>query len=148
MTSPTEIIKGVFIGDQYTSADFEFFLKNHITRVVNCTPDVLNKFPWVKYYRIPLGDSPGKIDNEIMLNNLSNAIKFVLSEPLQDNDKVLIHCHAGVSRSCTVAVAVLRICCADSLQQAIAMVIAKRPIAFYNGTRMNFRQALHDYFNE
>jgi len=154
MSIPTEILPGVFIGDQFVANNFEFFVKHNIVRVINCTPDVPFYFPWVQYFRINLNDISNTENNEIMAKNIPFAITFIY-QVLQENftnsfpkKSVLIHCHAGISRSCTVAAALLRSCCTDNVDIAIAMVISKRPIAFFNGTFINFRKALYLVFNE
>ena len=169
MSTPTEILPGVFIGDQYTASNFEFFLRNNIVRVVNCTPDVPFYFPWVQYFRINLNDKADGVNNEIMAAHLPHAVNFIMeamnenkSSPFGKNNdfsifsdtnplqkkSVLIHCHAGISRSCTVAVALLRTCCTDNLNTAVTMVVSRRPIAFFNGTFINFKSALKTVFKE
>jgi len=149
MTSPTEFLPGIFVGDQFAAKNPRFFQEANIKKVVNCTPDVPFYFENsnVQYKRISLGDSPDEINNNIMETNLLSAVKFVLDGHKFDRKNgVLIHCHVGISRSCTVAVAVIRMCCAQSIPQAVAMLLTRRPIAFYNGTRLNFSKALYNVF--
>ena len=145
MSNATEIIPGVFVGNQFTAADKAFFINNNIRRVVNCTPDLPFYFEsaGVQYYRIPLNDLSDDVNNGIMKNHLLPVIHFIYGGRPSRESGVLIHCHAGVSRSCTVAVALLRVCCAESISQAIGLLIAKRRIAFFNGARLNFRNALY-----
>lgn len=171
MSKPTEILPGVFIGDQFTAKNFEFFVKNNIIRVVNCTADIPLHFPWVQYMRIPVNDTSENINNEIMAKSIPKAVQFIL-EIVKENQVqkeksrpnvmntfnslydttdyirkgVLIHCAAGISRSCTIGAAVIRSCCATSIDNALAMVLAKRPIAFFNGTFVNFNKALVETF--
>lgn len=146
MSFPTEIIPGVFVGDMFTASNLKFFQDNKIYKVVNCTPDIPFHFPWVKYHRISLLDSSNKINNDIMAAHIPLTIQFILQDKPSRDSGVLIHCHAGISRSCTVAVGLLRTCCATSLPQATAMLLSKRPQAFFNGTVMNFQQALISVF--
>ncbi len=97
--------------------------------------------------RIPVADSDTKESNDIMAMMLPYAIQFILRPRPTVNDAVLIHCHAGVSRSCTVAVAVLRVCCAKSLRHAIGLCVGRRPVAFFGGTVLNFWRALETTFH-
>ena len=147
-TIPSQIAKNVWVGDMNVAKDFGFFVRNNIKRVVNCTPDVPFHFSWCSYMRIPVGDSSSKIQNEVMKNAIPTALRFILEPRPSDFDAVLIHCHVGVSRSCTVAAAVLRACCASTIPQSIAMVVTRRPVAFFNGTQLNFRKALYAVFQQ
>lgn len=148
MSEPTEIIPGVFVGDQFTAKDQLFFKKNNITRVVNCTPDVPFYFPGVRYYRIPIGDSSHFDDNDIMARNLPVAVGFIMEAQPGKYRGVLIHCHVGVSRSCTVAVALLRTCFTNTIDEAIKIVVSKRPVAFFNGNHFNFMKALKQVYGK
>lgn len=146
LASVTEILPGVFIGDQMVAQTKQFFDDFQITHVVNCTVNVPCYFPHVRYLRIPVLDYPTDENNEIMVKGINRAIPFIAQARLNPNNKVLIHCQAGVSRSCTIAAALVRYCCAESIDQAIALVVAKRPIAFFSGVHVNFKPALQKVF--
>lgn len=148
MSEPTEILPGVFVGDQFTAANADFFNRNRIVRVVNCTPTIPFYFPnKARYMRIPIDDSSDDLNNHIMASYMLPAIRFVLEIEPSPNRGVLIHCHAGISRSCTIAVAVLRFCCAPSIDKAIKTLVSKRRIAFFNGMYYNFSKALYLVFS-
>lgn len=143
----SEILPGVYVGDANAARDPSVFLTKRITRVVNCTPDLPFSFPdQAQYMRIPVADADTEQSNRIMTALLPEAIRFILYPRPSVEQGVLIHCHAGVSRSCTVAVAVLRVCCASSLRQAISLCVARRPVAFFNGTMLNFWRTLETTF--
>ena len=142
----SELLPGIYVGDANTARDAAFFARNNITRVVNCTPHIPFYFPNVKYMRIPVYDADTPYNNKVMKTALPLALAFALNPRPSVEQGVLIHCQAGVSRSCTVAVAVLRVCCASSLQQAVALCRARRPIAFFGGLVFNFRQTLGSMF--
>jgi hypothetical protein len=134
---------GLWIGNQFSAHDVNFYLENNIKRVVNCTPNVsFIRFPTIRGMRIPVQDSSDSATNMQMAAYLPKAVAFILGEPPSRLNAVLVHCHVGVSRSSTVVAATLRTCCARSMNQALAMVISKRPIAFFNGMIVNFREAL------
>jgi len=63
----------------------------------------------------------------------SNEMKDILefTKPLISTDKLLVHCHAGISRSTAVACGVL---CQHGLtpSEAVKYVLSVRPIAFPN----------------
>jgi len=147
MTQPTEFLTGIFVGDQFTAANAQFFRDNNIVRVVNCTktlPFYYNQS--AQYFRVPVDDSSDDQNNEIMARHMLPAIRFVLEIQPSASRGVLIHCHAGVSRSCTVAAAVIRYCCAQTIPIAINMLISKRDFAFFRGMYVNFSKALYQVF--
>lgn len=147
MTQPTEFLPGIFVGDHLTASDPDFFRRQNIVRVVNCTNSIPCYFPNVDYFRIPVDDAGDDVNNNVMAAYIPAAIKFVLKPPLPGKRSgVLIHCQAGVSRSCTVAVAVLRWCCQPTIRDAITTLLAKRDIAFVNGRYFNFEKALLQVF--
>lgn len=140
---PTEIIKGIYVGNYFTSKDAAFFQDKRIGIVINCTKDLPFHFDTTNY-RIPVNDSNSEEDNLVMAYAIPDVLRIVRDNSGYTN--ILIHCQAGVSRSCTVAAAILRACCCQSIPQAIALVVAKRPIAFFSGKYVNFRSALIQAF--
>lgn len=144
----SEILPGVYVGNASTARDAQFFRDKRIGKVVNCTPDLPFYFPQLKCMRIPVYDTDDVTNSRIMTQALPLAVSFILNDPVPTVDRgVLIHCHAGVSRSCTVAVAVLRVCCARSLRHAISLCLSRRSIAFFGGTVINFWRALETVFH-
>jgi len=143
----TEVLPGVYVGNQFDACDAAMFRERRITRVVNCTPDVPFYFAAnVDYMRIPVQDSILDVDNDAMARALPGALQFIFRDLPTENNGVLIHCHAGVSRSCTVAAAAIRLCCARDIPQAIGLCLSRRPQAFFRGTQVNFAAALHTVF--
>jgi len=149
MTEPTEFLPGIFVGDKFIASDENFFKENNIVRVVNCTSTLPFSFPSrAQYFRIPIEDSSDEINNNLMAAYLIPAIKFVMEVQPRKGRGVLIHCQAGISRSCTVAVGVLRACCCSTIKQAMETLMMKRDIAFFRGMYVNFEKALYRVFPE
>lgn len=149
MTEPTEILPGIYVGDQWVAEDENFFKDKNIVRVINCTATLPFYFPSrAQYFRIPIDDSPDEMSNNIMAAYLLPAVKFALMTPPSKGKGVLIHCHAGVSRSCTVAVAILRVCCTKTVRDAMNILMLKRDVAFFRGLHVNFERALYSVFTE
>jgi protein tyrosine phosphatase len=150
MTQPTEFLPGIFVGDQWTAANEIFFKDNNIKKVVNCTSTLPFYFPlFAKYVRIPVDDAADEVSNNMMAAYIPSVIDFILTPlPSKATGGVLIHCQAGVSRSCTVAVAVLRYCCSKTIKEAVNILRMKRDIAFFWGFYMNFERALYNVFTK
>jgi dual specificity phosphatase 12 len=144
---PTEFLPGVYVGDQLVASNPDFFRDKNIIKVVNCTNTLPCYFPNIEYFRIPVDDASDEVNNNIMAAHIIPAIKFILKETPSKNAGVLIHCHAGVSRSCTVATALLRYCCVPTLRHAVSILVEKRKIAFMNGRYINFQHALLQIFH-
>lgn len=99
-TSPIEIIPNLYLGNIINAGNFEQLKLNEIDTIVNVTEEHECYFPNdFTYYKIPLKDAKGvKIPN-----NFAKHTEKIHKE-LQNNKKVLIHCHHGRSRSVALLV--------------------------------------------
>ena len=164
--STSEILPGFYIGNQRASTDVKFLSK--IDVIVNCTKHIkFTKLTGKKhiYIRIPVND-PGNSDHlsiddlsdnddqVIMLKYMPIVIELIAHYRKQGK-RVLVHCHAGMQRSCIIAAAYI-ICygqwAAPTLtdrqfriaktERVIRLLVNKRPVAFNGGLSVNFRPAL------
>ena len=139
--SVSEIIPGLFVGDINIARNSDFMKSNNIKRIVNCTKHIPCYFRnLILYYQIPVNDT--FLDSDILQTHLLPAVNFMMY-PSKSN-AVLIHCHAGISRSCTVAAAFIRLFYFPNIPDAINFVISKRHIAFSHG--VEFRKVLENLF--
>jgi len=135
------IAEGVYISSQDVAADFALLKKNKITHILNCATGIKNMFPKnFQYLNIELLDEPStmikhhfRVTNEFILNAISNK------------GNVLIHCNAGISRSCTLAIAYIMWSQRKSYFDAFEVVKQARP-----GCRPNdgFMRQLREYEDE
>lgn len=145
----SEIMPGVYVGDRFVANDEQFFRRRNIVRVVNCTEVVPFYFPQLaRYFRVPVDDSSGDADNNVMAAYMLPAIRFIMEGRPSGERGVLIHCQAGVSRSCTVAVGLLRFCCFPTIAHAIRALVDRRNVAFFGGRYLNFEKALYKVFGK
>ncbi|KAI8806031.1 protein-tyrosine phosphatase-like protein, partial [Cladochytrium replicatum] len=79
--------------------------------------------PSVHYHDFSIEDSPN--ENISLLFTRTNAI---IDYAREHNERVLVHCHAGVSRSATVVLAYLVMRCGMSLKDAWEVTYRSRPI--------------------
>ena len=115
--SGTEICKNVYLGSAAAAANMDWLLEMGITHIVNCTRDVqcfwnetinksfrLEDFPGYKemhYMRVPIDDS--KTDD--VQHYFDKSYAFIDNALKNKNNKVLIHCYLGQSRSASITTA-------------------------------------------
>ena len=95
-----EIIPNIFIGNYAFALNKKLLLENKITHILNCGNGLKNfysKEGIFKYKQIPLYDS--KTQN---LTQFINDINIFVEEGSSNENKILIHCGEGVSRSAAV----------------------------------------------
>ncbi len=143
---PTHLVDNIWIGDASASKNKSFLLRNNIKRIVNCTTNLPFYWKDTGNFRIPIGDSTSTQDNTTFRNYLPSALAFARFPRSTMDSGILIHCHVGVSRSCSFAVAYLRAYHFDNIASSVDFVCYKRPASFFGGRVMNFKRALYDYF--
>ena len=142
-----QILTGIFVGNMVAAKDEKFLRANNIKRIVNCTPDVPFYYPEIiQYVRLPLNDRADAENNAMLEHLLPAVLEFMAAPQPSDVDAVLVHCHMGVSRSCSVTAAYLRAFYYECLCKAFAHVRKYRPSAFFFGRSYNFHDALTNFF--
>lgn len=94
----------LFLGNVESSSDISFINDNNITTIINCTPDLPNKYEHqgICYIRIPISD--------ILSEPIHNYFKMtynIINKTKKNGGNVLIHCLQGISRSSTIVLAYL-----------------------------------------
>ena len=106
------------------------FTRHHITTTTESGKTI---------YRIGIHDTPLE-----PLDRILPPLIPVLHQALHDHKRILIHCQAGMSRSASVAVALLAISQNLSFTEALSYVVLKRPIVKPNdGFMVMTREFLH-----
>ena len=136
-TSAHQITDNIFVGGYKKSNDLSFLNKFGITNVVKLYSNKSydKKFPEINYITFPTLDLPEYDISE----DAAQAVLF-MRECIQDNERVLVHCHAGVSRSVTVVILYLMLYEGLTVNQAFAKVKKKR---FYARPNVGFMDYLH-----
>ncbi len=92
---PVEIIPHLYLGSIGCASNLKELKKVNITHILCCGTGIKNYFPnEFKYYNISILDS----DKEDIKKYFESSHKFI-HEDIQNEGYLLIHCHAGVSRS-------------------------------------------------
>lgn len=134
----TEIIPNLFIGNSTGCKDADQF-----SLVVNCTTDQPFYSSTVENVRINLDDE--ETSDEGMIHELeSKSVLPKILACLQHNQKVLVHCHVGMSRSPTVVLCFLLQYVQDmTVLDAIDLIVRRRPIVFQLG--YNFKKTIKHF---
>lgn len=124
----SEIIHNLYISDKNHIS----FIQSDYDLIVNCTPDI--PFPIIckSTIRIPVYDHPSYSQKMYYAIKKTHALEYIHSH-LQDGKTVLVHCHAGIQRSCSVVACYLVKYHKLTTDQAIEYIKTRRPIAFVNG---------------
>eukprot|EP01084_Bolivina_argentea_P112409 200476_1 len=93
----------LYLGNSRNAADGDTLKSLGITHVVNVTVNIENYFEkdGIKYLQFKIEDNPS-VDISIYFNE---AIEFIDNALSETNNKVFVHCQAGISRSASVVIA-------------------------------------------
>ncbi len=129
MSNVNLIIPRIYLGNYVIAADEKWLKENNITVVFNCTKTL----PFAKSikhkYRVPVDDSLQEEDLRKM-GFWSFEIIYKLLQEYRSGANILIHCHAGMQRSAAVVAMFLMFLTKKPLDEVIAFIKSKRPIAF------------------
>lgn len=118
---PVEILPYLFLGDIKIARSRESLKRAGLTRVLNVSR-LENSFESeLVYKQIPVDDAP----NVNLSEHFPDAFRFIDSARVNE-ERVLVHCQAGMSRSVTVILAYLMYHMCMSLEQAYDFVKAKK----------------------
>jgi len=119
--------EGIFVGGYLAAADGNLIKRLGITRIVKMFaddktyPGGYHRHAGIKYLVIPADDVP----NYDIRSDMISTAKFI-KEGAAGGERILVHCHAGVSRSVTIVLFYLMLQGYD-LDSAMALVKSKRP---------------------
>ncbi|KAL8619751.1 hypothetical protein ACOMHN_025837 [Nucella lapillus] len=138
------VLPFLYLGNERDAAALESLRRHNITYVLNVTAHVPQHWQahGIRYKRIPASDS----GQQNLKQYFEEAIEFI-DDARQQGANVLIHCHAGVSRSATITIAYLLKHTRLAMGDAYKFVKAKRGIISPNfnflGQLLEFEQDLN-----
>ena len=94
--------------------------------IVNCTKSLIGAPGSV---RVPIDDDESECDNLIKRLRETNVLERI-NDALSKGQSVLVHCYAGVQRSCAVVACYLIRYHQMTPESAIAFIKSKREVAF------------------
>lgn len=127
-----QILPGLYIGSLREAANLVDLKRHNITLIVNLS-DEPNIFPDdFDYIRIDVDDVATERDKLMAALRDTGTLEHI-HEVLAQREAVLVHCHAGISRSSTVVVLYLVRYQHMSIKEAIAFVRERHRKAFLLG---------------
>lgn len=134
----TEILHGIFIGSESNARNLEELSSEHIRHIVNVTSHVpLYHSDQFHYHHIPADDT----QKQNLLEYFDQAYSFI-SQAIENNERVLVHCVAGISRSPAIVISFLMRYGHMKMNDAYEFVKTKRSIVSPN---LNFMGQLLQY---
>ena len=94
-----KITDRIFIGCYTAAQNLDFGNRHSITHVLNCTPDPHRGLSDLKVRQLNIHDG-----NEVTPENIRFAIDCI-EEAVHNGGRILVHCHAGISRSTSMVLA-------------------------------------------
>jgi protein-tyrosine phosphatase len=129
MFPPRQVLERVWIGSIDTAQDEYFIRDNNIGLIVNCTRHVPSPFKDdIPTYRIPIDDS--KDWQPLFLKHIRQVTRQMHLILTTTDKSILVHCHAGVSRSSSVVASYLILYQGFSPDNAIAYIQSMKPETF------------------
>jgi protein-tyrosine phosphatase len=128
----------LFLGSQYSSRTDEL-VKNNITNVISigCNP-IYNNSLSIKNYKFNIEDNGNKDNVNDFFTKIIPEIHNIINTLLQNNDKVLVHCQAGISRSAIVIITWLMKYKKMDFYCALSYVKKIRPVVCPNSSFINY----------
>lgn len=135
-----EVSPRLWVGSSADSRNKAFLKKHDIGLVVNATKTIPFSSRHILGYRVPVDDHPD--ENDTMLEYFPITSR-IIDETLKSGQGVLVHCYAGIQRSCAVAAAYLMHSTGCGAKDAMATIQAQKTEAFQPVP--TFGRALHAF---
>ena len=138
---PVELINNLYIGSVGAAMNYKILKEKGITHIICAAMNIKQYFPdKFKYLTVNLLDS----ENENIKKYFDQTGKFI-DQAFKNKGKVLVHCHAGISRSSSICLAYIIKYRKISLDKALEIVKKKRDKINPNP---GFMQQLREYQKE
>uniref|UniRef100_A0AC34F1R8 Dual specificity phosphatase n=1 Tax=Panagrolaimus sp. ES5 TaxID=591445 RepID=A0AC34F1R8_9BILA len=135
------VANGVYTSSQDVASEFKLLKENGITHIINCATGIQNLFKkHFIYHNLELLDEPSA-----RIKTHFKATNEFISNAVAGGGKVLIHCNAGISRSCTIAIAYVMWSEKKKYFDAFEQVKAARSVCRPND---GFMRQLREYEDE
>jgi protein-tyrosine phosphatase len=134
-----EIISYLCIGSYHAISDYSKF-----NLIINCTKHI-DTSNIENVIQLPVNDLPEESGHLLQLMKEKNVLEKIHNNII-NKKPVLVHCHAGIQRSCAVVACYLIKYNYMEPTSAIQFIRFKRPIAFFG--QVNFQSAIDLFYLE
>lgn len=138
-----EIVPGIWLGNRLAALNEKWLKEKNITVVFNATKEIPFSPIIKKQYRIPVDDNLQAEEIRNMTLWSHEAIYKLMKEHNGDN-KILVHCFAGVQRSAAIVAMYLIAKRGMLAEQAMVYIQGIRSIAFRPGA--NFKDSIINFY--
>lgn len=121
-----QIIPRLYLSNDFVARNRKILTDYHVTHILNLTTNIPNVFePDIVYKKIIIFD----FETQNISIYFDEAFEFIDNALKDENNAVLVHCNAGISRSASFIIGYLmkkNIC--KNYKEALSFVRFKRPI--------------------
>ena len=137
-----EILPNLYLGSikalgTYEYKALDYYMVVDLIKYNFLLDNIINKYNI--YINLPVHDSPDECDKLLSLIHETQVLEKI-HLALQQNKPVLVHCFAGMQRSCALVACYLIKYNNMAPHEAIEYIKSKRPIAFFGN--VNFMETL------
>jgi len=137
----SEIIPGLYLSGEEIASNKELLKQKQITTIINMTTHVLSTYgDEFKYFCFPLVDQGDCDIKQYFVDTFK-----IIDEALSNNQNILVHCQAGISRSATIVIAYIMRKQNKKMGESLKFVQSKRSCVSPN---LGFCGQLLKYENE
>lgn len=130
-----KITNNIYLGN-YKASHNDSINSAKFDVVVNCTATLPFNSNKTHNYRLPVYDDLTTRSNVLLFENIMRILP-ILHMHVKNNDRILIHCKAGMQRSVTLVIAYLVKYHNLSMEDARFLVKSKRSVAYMTGSNFN-----------
>lgn len=139
--APIEIIPHLFLGSIGSASNLKQLQNFKITHILCCASGIKNFFPNdFKYLNLDILDS-----EKVNIRQYFEQTNKFIDDAIKNNGSVLVHCHAGISRSSTILMAYIMNSQKMSVDKVLDLLKSKRDKVNPNA---GFIEQLREYEKE
>nr|WBF70914.1 hypothetical protein [Megavirus caiporensis] len=127
------ILNNIWLGNKHAACDINFITKHGISRIINVTYDVFNKYDFINYYVYPLNND---LSHSKLFFQVMDKCSDIIYDSINNNIPIYIHCKRGHHRSACVLAFFLMKYYRMSLNDAIRTIKTSRYTTFRKNNHM------------
>lgn len=128
---PTQILNNLYLGSSFNAYDLELLKNHNINIILNITYEIDNFYQSdlsLTYYKFPIFDNNVDDISKILSITYNIIDHYLNKNNIYSNNKILVHCYMGASRSASVIIYYLMKKYNLSYDKSLNFITKKRPI--------------------